>query len=272
MSDVRPIVPELELAFPIDLGSSLPTGAAKQAVAVLGRRIANDLYRPGEIMPTELELAESLGVSRATVRDAIKVLSGKGLVRTARRYGTRVRPVEEWNLLDADVAAWHEPTHPRLQMMFAGTTELRTIIEPAAAALAAERATDAQVKVILDAALAMHPTDGDVATLFEADCRFHATMLEATGNPMMRQLRPIILTMLRISYEFGVLGKNAEPVTREGHIAVAEAISRHDSLAARTAMETMLELNRRAARLHATGPKAKRVSTAAAARAQTPSR
>jgi GntR family transcriptional regulator, galactonate operon transcriptional repressor len=105
MSGKERILPELTLAFPLDLGSSLPTGAAKQAVAVLGRRIANDLYRPGEIMPTELELAESLGVSRATVRDAIKVLSGKGLVRTARRYGTRVRPVEEWNLLDADFAA-----------------------------------------------------------------------------------------------------------------------------------------------------------------------
>ncbi len=254
MTDVARLVPELALAFPIEFGSSLPTGAAKQAVAVLGRRIANDLYRPGEIMPTELELADSLGVSRATVRDAIKVLSGKGLVRTARRYGTRVRSVEEWNLLDADVAAWHEPTHPRLQMMFAGTTELRSIIEPAAAALAAERATDEQVRVILDAALAMHPGDGDVASLFASDCRFHATMLEATGNPIMRQLRPIILTMLRISYEFGVLARDAEPVTREGHIEVAEAIRDHDPLAARKAMETMLERNRRTARHHSARP------------------
>jgi GntR family transcriptional regulator, galactonate operon transcriptional repressor len=260
MSAMERILPELTLAFPLDLGSSLPTGAAKQAVAVLGRRIANDLYRPGETMPTELELAESLGVSRATVRDAIKVLSGKGLVRTARRYGTRVRPVEEWNLLDADVAAWHEPTHPRLQMMFAGTTELRSIIEPAAAALAAERASDEQVKVILDAALAMHPGDGDVATLFASDCRFHATMLDATGNQMMRQLRPIILTMLRISYEFGVLAKDAEPVTREGHIAVAEAIRDHDPLAARRAMEKMLERNRQTALHHSSQPRSKRLA------------
>ena len=61
-------------------------------------------------MPTEPELAAALGVSRATVRDAVKVLSGKGLVRTARRYGTRVTPVEAWNLLDGDVIAWHEMT------------------------------------------------------------------------------------------------------------------------------------------------------------------
>ncbi|WP_196258866.1 FadR/GntR family transcriptional regulator [Pelagibacterium limicola] len=247
MSAERPDF-ELTLAFPIDLGSSMPTGAAKQAVSVLGRRIANDLYRPGQVMPTELELAESLGVSRATVRDAIKVLSGKGLVRTARRYGTRVRPVDEWNLLDADVAAWHEPNHPRLRMMFIETTELRSIFEPAAAALAAERATEDQIQTILDAAYAMQPGNNDPTTLFAADCRFHATMLDATGNQMMRQLRSIILTMLRISYEFGVLAVDTEPVTRQGHINVAEAIKRRDPQAACDAMGAMLEQNRATAR------------------------
>ncbi|RYH06493.1 FadR/GntR family transcriptional regulator [Tropicimonas sp. IMCC6043] len=235
------------LTVPLDSGLSLPTGAAKSAVEELGRRIANDLYRPGEPIPTEPELAASLGVSRATVRDAIKVLSGKGLIRTARRYGTRVRPIEEWNLLDADVASWHDPTHPRIGRMFAETTELRCIIEPAAAALAAERATLAQTEAISAAANAMHPGKSDVAEMFAADCTFHATILEATGNMMMRQLKPIILTVLRISYEFGVLVKDGEPVTREGHIHVADAIGRRDSSAARTEMEHMLQNNRRTA-------------------------
>lgn len=247
MSKDRPDF-EQELAFPIELESSLPTGVAKQAVSVLGHRIANEVYKPGEIMPTEPELAASLGVSRATVRDAIKVLSGKRLVRTARRYGTRVTPVEEWNLLDADVVAWHEPNHPRLRKMFAETTELRSIFEPAAAALAAERATQRQIETILEAAFAMQPGNDEPSTLFAADCRFHATMLEATGNQMISQLRPIILTMLRISYEFGVLSVDTEPVTRQGHIDVAEAISRRDPVAARAAMERMLEYNRQTAR------------------------
>ncbi len=186
------------LPLPPDLGSSLPTGATKLAVGILGRRIANDIFNPSEVMPTESELAEMLGVSRATIRDAIKVLSGKGMVRTARRYGTRVRPVEEWNLLDSDVVSWHEPTHPRLLMMFVETTELRYIIEPAAAALAAERASDEQMETLLSAAHALHPEKDETEELFAADCRFHATLLEATGNLMMRQLRPLILTMLRI--------------------------------------------------------------------------
>ena len=235
------------LAFPNNLNSSLPTGAAKEAVAVLGRRITNDVYRPGEIMPTEPELAVSLNVSRATIRDAIKVLSGKGLVRTARRYGTRVRPLDEWNLLDSDVVSWHEPSHPRIGRMFAETTELRCIIEPAAAALAAERATEAQVAQILTSAHAMHPGDDDLQAMFSADCLFHATVLDATGNMMMRQMQNIILTMLRISYEFGVLLVDGEPVSREGHIHVAEAIRDRNAAAAEQAMQTMLQFNRRTA-------------------------
>lgn len=85
--------------------------------------------------------------------------------------------------------------------------------------------------------------------LFAADCTFHATLLDATGNLLMRQLRPIILTMLWISYEYGVLAQSEEPVSREGHIAVAEAIRQRDAEAARREMVQMLELNRRTAAL-----------------------
>jgi DNA-binding FadR family transcriptional regulator len=233
------------LQMPVMPGDALPTGVAKQAVDILGRRIANDAYLPGQIMPTEPELAESLEVSRATVRDAIKVLSGKGLVRTARRYGTRVRPVEEWNLLDADVVSWHEHGHPRLVTMFAETTELRIILEPAAAELAAQRATATQIDAILGAALALHPEQDDVQAMFVADCRFHTTILDATGNGMMRQMRPLIVSMLRVSYEFSVLERVTEPISKEGHIRVARAIEARDGPMARNEMAKMLELNRR---------------------------
>ena len=233
-----------DLSMPPGLAAPLPTGFTRKAVETLGRRIANDEFTPNEAMPTEEELAESLGVSRATVRDAIKVLSGKSLVRTARRYGTRVLPVSEWNLLDGDVVRWHTPDHPRLGQIFSETTELRSIMEPAAAALAAERATEAQVQMILSAAYTMHPEQDDIQALFDADCRFHVTLLDATQNQVMRQMRQIILTMLRVSYEFGVKDPENDPVTREGHIAVAEAIAARNPKAARRAMAEMLERNR----------------------------
>ena len=124
--------------------------------------------------------------------------------------------------------------------IFAETTELRSVMEPAAAALAAERATAAQVRTILDAAYAIHPEANDVQALFGADCRFHVTILDATQNQVMRQLRQIIVTMLRVSYEFGVSRLESEPVTRQGHILVAEAIACRDCETAREAMSTML--------------------------------
>ena len=235
--------PPIELTVPTELKPALPTGFARRAVHTLGRWIVNGRFTPDVVMPTELELATSLGVSRATVRDAVKVLSGKGLVRTARRYGTRVTPVEDWNLLDGDVIAWHEPDHPRMRRMFAETTELRAIIEPSAAALAALRATDDQRRGILSAAWAMHPESDGMQALFAADCRFHVTILEATHNRVMRQMRQMILTMLRVSYEYGVARPENDPVTREGHIIVAEAIACHDAEAARCAMAEMLHRN-----------------------------
>lgn len=229
--------------IPIEFTNALPTGFARQAVDTLGRWIADDVFTPDTPMPMEDELAASLGVSRATVRDAIKVLSGKGLVRTARRYGTRVLPVDEWNLLDRDVVGWHRPDHPRMRRIFAETTELRVIMEPAAAAIAAKRATPTQIEILRRSAYAIEPEKNDMQALFEADCRFHVTLLDATQNQVMRQLRQIILTMLRVSYEFGVSKPQNEPVSRQGHINVAEAIARRDSRGARRAMAEMLERN-----------------------------
>jgi len=233
---------ERTLGLPLNRAPALPKGAARKAVDTLGQWIANDVFPAGAVIPTEPELAASLGVSRATVRDAVKVLSGKGLLRTARRYGTRVLPVEDWNLLDRDVVTWHQSGHPRMQRLFAETTELRAIMEPAAAALAAERATRSQILGILDAARALDP-DGDVHALFDADCRFHVTILDATDNQVMRQFRQIIVTMLRVSYEVGVARPDNEPVTRQGHVDVAEAIARRDPIGARDAMARMLGRN-----------------------------
>lgn len=239
--------PTIELTSPFEVASSLPKGFARETVETLGRWIVNDRFPPNVVIPTEPQLVEALGVSRATVRDAIKVLSGKGLVRTARRYGTRVTPVEEWNLLDGDVVAWHRSDHPRMRRIFAETTEVRTILEPAAAALAAHRATEAQRTMILNSARTMHPEAGDVAALFHADCAFHVTILEATRNQVMQQMRQLILTMLRVSYEYGVMRPVYDPVTRAGHVEVAEAIADHDGPAARDAMATMLSRNEKIA-------------------------
>lgn len=222
----------------------MQNGPGKRAVEELGRRIAGDIYLPGQAIPMEQELAESLGVSRTTLRDAVKVLSGKGLLRTARRYGTRVRPVGEWNLLDADLIGWHAATHPRLARIYAETTELRSIFEPQSAALAALRAGPEHIARIEEGANGLRLDERSLQDLFDADLMFHTAILDATGNSIMRQLRPLIAVTLRVSFEYGIGSPSNRILDQEAHLAVARAIAARDPQTAHDAMDRMLALNR----------------------------
>src|SRR5207237_9005935 len=91
-------------------------------------------------LPTEAMAAAPLGVSRAAYREAVQTLIAKGLVESRPKAGTRVLPRERWNLLDPDVLAWAFAREPDLRLIDS-LFELRGIIEPAAAELAAERRT-----------------------------------------------------------------------------------------------------------------------------------
>src|SRR5688572_27001471 len=100
----------------------------------LGIAILSGEYQPGEAFGGEIERSESLGLSRTAYREAMRILTAKGLLESRPRAGTRVTPRRNWNLLDPDMLEW----------MFAGTPderfigdlfELRGVIEPAAAEL-----------------------------------------------------------------------------------------------------------------------------------------
>ena len=220
--------------------SSLPTGTTREIVETLGRRIANGFYAVGEVIPKEDQLAASLGVSRTTVRDAIKVLSGKSLVRTARRYGTRVQPVDDWNLLDPDVLAWHEPAHPRFQAIFVEAMELRRMIEPEAAALAAVRASPAQRRAILEAAEAFAQARGEVALLFAADCRFHTAVIAATGNLMITMMGQPVGDVLRTRLNRHVVAAEHWAEVDACHTTITEHIARGEAAQAEEAMRSHL--------------------------------
>ena len=109
-----------------------------QVAHEIGRRIVSGAVAEGEFLPRESELAEQFGVSRQAVREALKVLAAKGLVTSRRRAGTFVVPRANWNLLDPDVIAWHPP-EKFSPAFLRDIIELRRLIEPAAAAFAAER-------------------------------------------------------------------------------------------------------------------------------------
>jgi len=223
--------------------TSLPTGAVKDTVEHLGKNVVRGVYETDAVLPREEELVEELGVSRTVVREAIKVLCGKGLIRTARRYGSRVCPFESWNLLDPDVIRWHDPDSPRTARIYAEATDLRLIFEPEAAALAAAHASRAQRDTILAAADCITPDQGEEA-MIGADYAFHATILQASGNLMLAQLQNVIYAVLLFSYSAGRAGAPEEQVSRRNHLGVAEAIAGREADLARTRMRDMLAQNK----------------------------
>src|SRR5947209_10892524 len=128
-------------------GDRYPHGGLHgQIVHAIGRQIVSGAVRPGEV----LSLPEGLPASRTVLREAIKVLAAKGLVESRPKTGTRVRAPQSWNQLDPDVLAWQQEGMPQPAFL-RKLTEVRLIVEPAAAERAAQRARPAALAA-LDAA------------------------------------------------------------------------------------------------------------------------
>lgn len=221
--------------LPDILLDQLPTGSVKTAVDRLGRMIVNGEFQEGDNIPVEAELCDILGVSRTVVREAIKVLSGKSMLRTARRYGTRVMPFETWNLLDPDVMLWHDPNSASAARIFDAGLQMRLIVEPEAARLAAQHATRAQKEQILLAASHMTPDSECAEAGMASDYAFHATILEASGNLMLAQLRGMILASLRFCQPYCDHSQDEDP-----HVEIAEAIADGQANVAAQLMHAML--------------------------------
>ncbi len=231
----------LRFELPDKALTALPTGAVKDTVERLGHKIALGDYPVGNVLPREDELVALLDVSRTVIREAVKVLCGKGLVRTARRYGSRVSPFTDWNLLDPDVIRWHTPDCPMTAAIHADAMQLRSIFEPEAAALAAMHGSSKQHDRILQAARSIHADFGDEA-MIGATFAFHSTILQATGNLMLTHFQNLIHAILVSSRVTDRAGSPAEPVPREHYVAVARAIRAHEPEAARQRMRDLLAL------------------------------
>jgi len=230
------VLPELQL-------SSLPTGAVKALVNTLGQRIANGQYAIGKNMPMEPELVAEHGVSRTVVREAIKVLSGKGLVRTARRYGTHVCDIDEWNLLDPDVIGWHAPDSSMAQRIFVDATQFRLVIEPQAAALAAVNCTQIQRELLRMSSEAVEATNAKEEDILAADFAFHATVLDGSNSLILKQFRGFLHATMKYSYATGVITVAHPQVEPQAHSKVADAIVEGDADLAERQMRRMLATN-----------------------------
>jgi DNA-binding FadR family transcriptional regulator len=163
-------------------------------VQQLGQRIVSGALKPGEVLPPEAVMAEEMDVSRTSLREAMKVLSAKGLVEARPKVGTRVRDARFWNQLDADVLAWRCSSMPATDFV-EKLSEMREIIEPAAAASAARHRSAAQLKRMQAAFDAMEAST-DPESWTSADLDFHEAILAATGNELLISLFSVIETAL----------------------------------------------------------------------------
>lgn len=213
-----------------------------QAIArQLGTAIVAGVHKPGDIFEGEIEAAERLGVSRTAYREAVRILVAKGMLESRPKAGTRVLPRSRWNVLDPEMLAWMfagEPDPAFVRDLF----ELRGVIEPAAAELAARRRTDAQLSAMEQALTSMRDHGLSTEEGRAADRRFHHAILAATQNDALAALASSVGAAVSWTTTFKQRKKSPPRDPFADHRAVFDAIALRDAGGARSAMAELLRL------------------------------
>ena len=203
----------------------------------LGRAIVTGRYNDSQF-PTEAELAKQHAVSRSVTREAVKMLTAKGLLTARPRKGTSVQPSSCWNLFDADVLRWLLERKFSLELL-RQFSELRIAIEPAAAALAARAADSSGLAAIAAGYHRMEAAEAGDDDPLEADIAFHIAILHASANPFYMQFRDVVETALRTSIRFTNRFKGRTASLPQHH-AVLSAIERRDPEQAEAGMVALI--------------------------------
>lgn len=218
----------------------LPT-MHERVVDELGRRIVRGVWEPGRPLPVEDLLATEIGVSRGVLREAVKALVAKGMLRVRPRTGTRVLPPEYWNHLDRDVLRWKQAEDATA--LLRETSELRRIVEPEAARLAAGRAGPDDLRALYDAVAAMEAAAAEPGRsgYVEADIAFHRALLDAGGNRLLGSLGRAIGIALEHSFLVSTQTPGAVEASLPGHRAIVEAVAAGDPTAAAAAVLAIIQ-------------------------------
>jgi DNA-binding FadR family transcriptional regulator len=205
----------------------------------IGSRILRGDYLPGVLLPNEAQWCRTFKISRSAVRESIKILSAKGLVISRPKIGTRVEPRQRWNLLDPDILAWYSQVPAKRQFLEA-IQEMRYIIEPAAAELAARHHTPEQMAAI-DAACSEMGKAETFGVRIEADIRFHMAILIAAKNEFLLPFGFLIESSLVALFDYVTRQTQRHQVAQRLHENIAAAIRRRQPQAARRAVLRLLE-------------------------------
>jgi DNA-binding FadR family transcriptional regulator len=217
----------------------------QRVVDELGRRIVEGVWEPGETLPVEDVLAAEIGVSRGVLREAVKSLAAKGMLRARPRTGTRVLPPGHWNHLDRDVLRWQQDGDPAL--LLRDTGELRRIVEPAAARLAALRAGADDLRALREALAAMEEAADRPgrAGWVEADIAFHRALLDASGNRLLGSLGRAVDIALEHSFAVSTQTPGAALGSLPAHRAIVAAVEARDPAAASAAVLGIIDAAQR---------------------------
>jgi GntR family transcriptional repressor for pyruvate dehydrogenase complex len=209
----------------------------EQIVQQIEESVLNGTLKPGDQLPAERELAQRLGVSRTAVREAVKTLREKGLVEAYSGRGTFITDGTSHaarQSFDLMVKLGQQEGAPHL-------AELRLILEPGIAALAAVRADAEAIATMREAVEVMDGAQKDPAAYIEADLDFHLALAEAVDNPLILSLIDSIVGLLR-EQRIKIFGVEGGPQRGQyHHKRILEAVQRRDSETARAAMRAHLE-------------------------------
>ncbi|MEV7869981.1 FadR/GntR family transcriptional regulator [Streptomyces sp. NPDC088124] len=211
-------------------------GLHGQAVEELGRRIIRGDYPPGSVIDS-VGLEAELGVSKTVVREALRVLASKGLIESRQKRGTTIRPRADWNLLDSDLLRWQGSSAPT-DGFLEDLAEVRAIVEPAGARLAAVRRTESDLDAMRLALDAMAAAGADMDAMVEADLAFHRALLDAAHNKLLSRMEVVIEAGLRIRDRI-VHGAQRFSDSIPVHRELLRAVEAGDPDAAVTAVESL---------------------------------
>lgn len=214
---------------------------SEQVVHQVGLSIMRNEFKPGDTLSSEPELSLQFNVSRPVMREALKILSAKGLIESRPKTGTKVRPRAEWNILDPDVIDWLYEVGPDRSFLDA-LCEVRLMFEPMAARLAAARASDEEIKTIEECYRRMEEGVNASETYIPADLAFHAAICAAAHNEILQKITETLTTSLLVSRVVTSHLPGANLAAMPLHRSVAEAIRKGDEQEAEEAMRKLVIL------------------------------
>lgn len=205
----------------------------------IGERILAGEFAPGTLLPNEAEWGKIYAVSRTAVREAIKTLTGKGLLLSRPKIGSRVQPREGWNLLDRDVLSWHRSAIDR-RSFAASTQEARRIIEPGIAELAAKKRSAEQLDRLVTALENMRKAKS-VPENVGADVEFHSALLQAANNALLVPFGIIIEQALANLFDYTSQRNPHQNLAIRLHENIVRAVVAQDGVAAKLAMVKLID-------------------------------